>query len=110
MTLADELLGIRPHITVTGKYVCHDDPVQSVTVESFREWAAEQDEFTVNDLQAAFDCAKSRAASLVEHERRVDRIEVVGRRKSLGRPLTVWRVKATPMTKAERANRKFFGA
>jgi hypothetical protein len=110
MTLADELLGIKPYKTLQGTVVSHDDPVVCLTAEGFRHWINTVDDFTVEDVCIAFDASPTRARTLIHRERDASVIERCGSKKSGGRFHHVWRKKAEPMSVTEKANRKYFGA
>jgi hypothetical protein len=110
MTLAEELLGIKPYKTLQGTVVSHDDPIVGLTADGFRHWINTVDSFTVEDVYTAFDCSPNRARTVVHRARDASVIERCGSKKSGGRFHHVWRKKAEPMSVTEKANRKYFGA
>ena len=118
MTLADELRGIRPRVTCIPKRVELEPPEHANSFlpdlprrQALREWIKTAGRFTYHDAMDAVVIDKGHATQYLTDFHRSGLIRKVGTMPSMGgRKAAIYEAAPEPTTKAEKANRKYFGA
>lgn len=90
MTLADELRGIRPHITVTGRYVMTPDHdgvefmPEIPRMTALREWVKTAGQFTSFDVGEALGINRYKASHYLCELHREGAVRKIGEMPSIG--------------------------